>query len=99
MSYLLKMPMVKNNLFYGLMAYNAGPGNLQRWKKDLKTTDPLLFMESVPFGETRAYTERVLANFWIYRLRLGQPTPCLEQVLSGAWPHYVPVDNTSETGV
>ena len=42
--------------------------------------DPLLFIESLPSLETRLFIERVLANFWIYRERLGQDTPSLDAV-------------------
>lgn len=82
-----------NNLFYVFAAYNAGPGNLNRWRRELaEIEDPLLFIESIPFGETRHYVERVLANFWIYRIRLGQETGSLDAVAAGGWPVYMPVD-------
>jgi len=30
----------------------------------------------------------VLTNFWIYRDRLGQDTPSLDQLAAGVWPRY-----------
>src|SRR3546814_11560883 len=51
-------------------------------------SDPLLFIESIPARETRVYVERVLTNLWIYRHRLGQPTPGLDAVAAGEWPRY-----------
>ena len=37
-----------NNLIYALAGYNAGPGNLKRWRRELKDmNDPLLFIESI----------------------------------------------------
>lgn len=90
---LLAMPMVSNNLFYMTAAYNAGPGVLQRWKREMKQIkDPLLFIESIPYAETRDYVEKVTANFWIYRLRLGQEMSTLDAVAAGEWPIYTPVD-------
>ncbi|HYH21978.1 MAG TPA: lytic transglycosylase domain-containing protein [Azospirillum sp.] len=90
---LLGMPEIGNNLFLFAAAYNAGPGNLLKWRREMDDVDdPLLFIESLPFWETRDYVEKVLANFWIYRLRLGQETTSLDAVAAGRWPVYMPVD-------
>ena len=40
----------------------------------------LLFVEGIPYGETRAYVQRVVANYWIYQLRMGQQTPTLDSI-------------------
>ncbi|NYZ15092.1 transglycosylase SLT domain-containing protein [Azospirillum sp. RWY-5-1] len=90
MAELLAMPEIGNNLMLMLAAYNAGPGTLQRWRRELSTldNDPLLFMESLPYAETRGYVEKVMANFWVYRLRLGQETASLDAVAAGRWPVY-----------
>ena len=87
--YLMESPDVRGNLMLGVAAYNGGPGNLSKWLKAMgPLTDPLLFIEKIPVAETRDFTERVLANFWIYRARLGQPSPSLEQLAGGFWPIY-----------
>ena len=59
-----------------LAAYNAGPARVSQWldtfgdpRRD--TVDPVDWIESIPFPETRNYVERVLENLQIYRLRLG----------------------------
>jgi soluble lytic murein transglycosylase-like protein len=86
---LLKVTEPKGNLFMLAVAYNGGPGNLRRWFRKMEIQDdPLLFIESIPSRETRNYVERVLANMWIYRDRLGQPTPSLDMVAAGEWPVY-----------
>ncbi len=83
---LLDRNSVDRELFSLAIAYNAGPGNLSRWKSRFRhVTDPLLFIESIPVSETRAYVERVLANYWIYKLRMGQPVPTLDAVAAGQW--------------
>lgn len=82
-----------------LTAYNAGPGNLRRWLRTIEfDADPLLFVESLPVPETRAYVETVMANLWVYRTRLGQPTPSLDALASGAWPVYTPLEADPDTG-
>ncbi len=87
--HLMSLQQVGDHLFRLLAAYNAGPGNLSRWREDRAADeDPLLFIESLPYGETRAYIEKVLANYWIYRKRLGQETPSLAEIANGDWPRY-----------
>jgi soluble lytic murein transglycosylase len=80
---------VKGDLFMMAAAYNAGPGNLAKWKKSIRgSEDPLLFIESLPSRETRNFVERVMAGYWVYQARLGQPARSLEAVANGAWPSY-----------
>lgn len=90
---LLRHPAVDGDLFSLAIAYNAGPGNLRRWKSERnEINDPLLFIETIPVAETRAFVERVMSNIWIYRQRLRQATPTLDAVTSGQWPIYVAMD-------
>lgn len=88
LSYLLDKPMVQGDLFSLLVAYNAGPGNLARWKKNIQTDDPLLFIEMIPSKETRDYVERVSANYWIYKLRAGGDLGSMNQIAEGKFAHY-----------
>jgi soluble lytic murein transglycosylase-like protein len=88
---LLALPRIKGDLVLMLSAYNAGPGNLQKWmRRGIDDQDPLLFIESIPITETRHYVERVFTYYWIYQERLGLPTPSLDALASGAWPMYSP---------
>lgn len=84
---------VQGNLIRLLAAYNAGPGNLSRWMPaNGHREDPFLFMESIPFNETRAYVQRVLAYSWIYASRLGLPAPSLDALAAGSAPRFLGVD-------
>lgn len=64
-------------------AYNAGPTRVKRWIRKFglpgRRISPVDWIESIPFGETRNYVRRVLANVQVYRARLGGgallPTP------------------------
>jgi soluble lytic murein transglycosylase len=85
---LLADPSVNNNLFMMAIAYNAGPGMLAKWRAADMTSDPLLFIESLPKDETRNFVKRVMANIWIYQERFGQATPSLDHVAAGGWPIY-----------
>lgn len=91
--YLMRKGHVGQDLFRLLTAYNAGVGNLKRWGKSGRlSSDPLMFIETLPLLETRLFVERVMANFWAYRQRMGQPTPSLDQLVNGRWPQYVAID-------
>ena len=80
---------IENNLIKVLASYNAGPGSVKRWAREIgRADDPLLFLESMRAPETRLYVQKVLANLWIYRDRMGQPSPSLDQLASGEWPLY-----------
>ncbi len=87
--YLLQSSAVDHNLLYMAAAYNAGPGNLERWKKTIRyKDDPFLFIESLPMSETRAFIERVMTNYWIYAQRLDQETETLQALTDEEWPVY-----------
>ena len=95
--HLLSMEYVDGNMLMALAAYNGGPGSLVNWRREVTyRQDPLLFIESIGFYETRNYIERVMANLWLYRMRLGQDTPSLDALASGAWPTLEYLD-TEET--
>jgi soluble lytic murein transglycosylase-like protein len=95
-AHLLSNEVVGGDLFRLTTAYNGGPGNLQKWQRGMDyDNDPLLFIESLPSRETRLFIERVLTNFWIYRARLGQPSPSLDAAASGDWPGYAALDGAS----
>ena len=82
-----------DNLLAITAAYNAGPGNALRWVDEVRhNNDPLLFLESMPSPQTRTFVERVLAFYWIYQARLGQPVRSLDTLASGTWPRYVAQD-------
>lgn len=86
-AYLSEKPFINGNMFFLIAAYNAGPGNLYKWQKNLKYhNDPLLFIEIIPARETRIYIERVMANFWMYQARFGMPYRTMNEILSGKWP-------------
>ena len=86
---LLNDKAVKGDLFKLLAAWNGGPGNLNKWIRNVKYgNDPLLFIESIPSKETRIFVERVLTNYWIYQSRFGNDSHSLDLVAKGKWPSY-----------
>ncbi len=90
LTYLMKLPVVDNNLIYLAVAYNGGPGNLSKWKRQIKqTSDPLMFIESIPSRETRSFVERIMVNYWVYRSLTGQSFVTMDDMIAGRWPLYV----------
>jgi len=62
-----------------LVSYNAGPRRSRDWIAeygDLRTgeIDPVDWVESIPFQETRQYVQKVMQNLHIYRSRLAPKT-------------------------
>ena len=87
---------IQGNLLFTAVAYNSGPGNLYKLKKRMKyNEDPLLFIESIPFRETRGFVERIMANYWIYRTLMNQDVLSLDSLIEGCWPIYVGQDMQS----
>ena len=59
-----------------ITSYNAGPGNSRRWMREFgdprtNAIEPLVWMESISFGETRDYARRVTALYNLYRARFA----------------------------
>jgi hypothetical protein len=50
-----------------LAAYNAGPHRVREWIRRFDPIDETLFIEFIPFGETRNYVRRVLRSYFLYR--------------------------------
>ncbi|WP_017327986.1 lytic transglycosylase domain-containing protein [Synechococcus sp. PCC 7336] len=56
----------QNNSMLAIASYNAGPGNVAKWMRERSLADPDLFVEQIPFNETRHYVKAVLGNYWNY---------------------------------
>jgi soluble lytic murein transglycosylase len=50
-----------------LAGYNAGPNRVDLWVARYPTSDPVLFIDLIPFRETREYVASVLRNYYWYR--------------------------------
>jgi len=54
-------------------AYNAGPNKVDHWLNSQPGAEPAIWIETLPYFETRDYIPRVLAFSTIYDWRLQQP--------------------------
>ena len=60
--------------------YNAGPGRARRWQAETPL-EGAIYVENIPFLETREYVKKVLANAMFYRSRFGGVSQPLKERL------------------
>jgi soluble lytic murein transglycosylase-like protein len=72
-----------------IAAYNAGPAPVAEWNaRAFDRGDPLLFIESIPYWETRGYVPIVLRNYWIYEQEAGKSSATRAALAQGMWPRF-----------
>ena len=71
-----------------IAAYTAGPLPVDRWNSINDKGDPLLWIESLPYWETRYYVPAVLRNMWVYEGLAGTPQATLKAVAQHKWPAF-----------
>ncbi|MBW4332065.1 lytic transglycosylase domain-containing protein [Stakelama sp. CBK3Z-3] len=72
-----------------IAAYNAGPSPVQAWNMNARDNgDPLLYIESIPYWETRGYVMTVLRNYWMYEKKEGKTSPSRAALAEGMWPRF-----------
>ena len=67
------MKRYKDNRIFTAVAYNAGPHRIRKWLPEDNARPADVWIEGVPFDETRGYIKRILAYTLIYEWRLGRP--------------------------
>ena len=81
-------PATQGQLLKIIAAYNAGPLPVGRWNYLNDKGDPLLWIESLPYWETRFYVPAVLRNMWVYQQLEGSPQPSLKALAQHHWPTF-----------
>ncbi len=72
-----------------MAAYNAGLTPIGRWNFEINDqNDPLLWMESIPYWETRGYVAIVMRNYWMYERAAGTDSPSRRALAQGRWPDF-----------
>jgi soluble lytic murein transglycosylase-like protein len=71
-----------------IASYNAGPLPVARWWTINDKGDPLLWIESIPYWETRYYVPAVLRNMWVYQGLNREGTPTLKAITEHRWPSF-----------
>ena len=78
-------------------AYNAGPGRAQAWRP-MAPLEGAIWVETIPFNETRDYVKKVLANAMVYGQSLGSPSTSLTSLLGVVAPRNGTVASTGAIG-
>jgi soluble lytic murein transglycosylase len=68
------------NAVLAAAAYNAGPGRARRWR-DTKPIEGAIYIETIPFTETRQYVKKVMANTVYYAAVMGGEPRSLKSCL------------------
>lgn len=71
-----------------IASYNAGPLPVARWATINDKGDPLLWIESIPYWETRYYVPAVLRNMWVYQGLNQEKTTTLKALAEHRWPPF-----------
>ncbi len=72
-----------------MAAYNAGSSPVARWNSEVRDGgDPLLWMESIPYWETRSYVAIVMRNYWIYQQQAGAAQHSKSALAQNRWPTF-----------
>ncbi len=72
-----------------MAAYNAGLTPVSRWNTEINDQgDALLWIESIPYWETRGYVAIVMRNYWMYERAAGVPSPSRRALAQGQWPQF-----------
>jgi len=74
-----------NNAVLASTAYNAGPSRARQWLGD-KPLEGAIYIETIPFNETRHYVKKVMSNTVYYAKLFGQPIESLKQRLGTIAP-------------
>ena len=68
-----------DNRILASAAYNAGMGRVSRWLNDTPTLESDIWVENIPFNETRQYVKNILSFSLIYQHQLKQPLEFLAE--------------------
>jgi soluble lytic murein transglycosylase-like protein len=73
-----------------IAAYNAGPSPIAEWNlRGFDRGDPLLYIESLPYWETRGYVPIILRNYWVYEQAAGvRESASRTALVQGLWPKF-----------
>lgn len=82
-----------------IASYNAGPLPVSRWATINDKGDPVLWIESIPYWETRYYVPSVMRNMWVYQGLDNEDTPTLKAMAEHRWPAFpAAFRNSAATG-
>lgn len=70
------------NLIMATAAYNAGYSRVRQWIPQGQPLPADVWIETIPFRETREYVKAVMAYYQIYNIRLNEPIDVFQPLLT-----------------
>lgn len=59
-------------IYLALAAYNAGDFRVDRWLEEYGEMEEEIFIEMIPFSQTRNYVKKILLDYYVYRHYYGR---------------------------
>ncbi|MGB3796706.1 MAG: transglycosylase SLT domain-containing protein [Alteraurantiacibacter sp.] len=82
-------PATQGRLPQIMAAYNAGLTPITRWTQEVNDGgDPLMYMEAIPYWETRGYVAIVMRNYWMYERQANATSPTRVALAQNDWPMF-----------
>jgi soluble lytic murein transglycosylase len=78
------------NMALALASYNAGPAAVERWTP-LKPVDPDVWIENIPYNETRSYVQHIAEHIVAFAYVEGTDPPRLQSLLRPLEPPAPPL--------
>lgn len=89
-------PVTRGRMPVIMAAYNAGMTPVTRWENEINDqNDPLLYMEAIPYWETREYVSIVMRHYWMYERQATNVSPSRMALAQNGWPLFP--DGTAPT--
>lgn len=85
-AYLKKVYDRFDNVILATAAYNAGPNAVARWLPDEGCVEPDIWVESIPYTETRKYVARIMFYATLYDWRLNNQVTRINQRMANITP-------------
>ncbi len=80
-------PVTRGRMPVIMAAYNAGMTPITRWETEINDqNDPLLYMEAIPYWETREYVSIVMRHYWMYERQATDVSPSRMALAQNGWP-------------
>ena len=76
-----RMEALQNNIVLALAAYNAGTYRVNSWLPEDMSMPADIWLETIPYFETRDYVEKILSHNVIYQIRLGKNPVRLDSIM------------------
>ena len=85
-----------NNSILATAAYNAGPHRVKRWLPESNSLPADIWVDTIPFNETRNYVKNVHAYIAVYNYRQGKKSVMLSQQMKPVGPPATAKNNRKE---